>query len=60
MTETSEILVRVDAPRFCAGLVIVDGRCTEAAPKLRWAIGKEREWLSVYFARKDWKAIIVR
>ena len=54
------MLVRVDAPYFVAGLVVDGDTCTEAAPILRWAIGKRREFLSGYFRRKGWKAAIVR
>lgn len=54
-----EILVRVLAPHFVAGFVMVDDRCTEAAPILRWAIGKGRDELRAYFIRRGWKASIV-
>lgn len=54
-----ETLVRVVAPHFVAGLIIVDGWCTEAAPKLKWAIGKDRDGLRAYFARKGWKATVL-
>jgi hypothetical protein len=55
----TERLISVDAPHFCAALVMVDGRCTEAAPILKWAVGKSEEWLRAYFAQKRWKAIEV-
>lgn len=55
------MLVIVDAPHFYAGMVI--GRrepmgnvvVLEAAPILRWSMGKS--WLTVvgYFDRKGWK-----
>lgn len=54
-----ETLVRVVAPHFVAGLIIVDGWCTEAAPKLKWAVGKDRDRLRAYFARKGWKAVVI-
>lgn len=53
------LLVRVVAPDFVAGLIISEGRCTEAAPKLKWAIGREREDLRAYFRKRGWKASIV-
>jgi hypothetical protein len=53
------MLVQVTAPHFCAGLVLVDGVVTEAAPILKWAIGKRREWLSDYFRQKGWKAVVI-
>jgi hypothetical protein len=58
MTET---LVRVVAPHFVAGFVMVDGRCTEAAPILRkMCLGKPAGPLRELFARRGWKASIVR
>jgi hypothetical protein len=55
----SERLARIEAPHFVAYLVTVNGRCTEAAPILGWAIGKTESELRAYFARKNWKAIVV-
>ena len=53
------MLVRVVAPHFVAGLVLTDDTCTDAAPIMRWAIGKHRAFLSEYFRRKGWKAAII-
>lgn len=54
------MLVRVVAPHFVAGLIVgEDGRCCEAAPILRWAIGKTRADLSAYFRAKGWQAHII-
>jgi hypothetical protein len=56
----AEALVQVRAPHFCAGLVVVGNRCTEAAPILRKAcLGKSRQQLQNYFIRRGWKAVIV-
>jgi hypothetical protein len=55
-----ERLVRVEAPHFVAALVTVEGKCTEAAPILGWAIGKTEDELRAYFRRKAWKATEVR
>lgn len=54
------MLVAVNAPHFYAGIVLTDGIVTEAAPILRWTIGKRREWLSDYFRLKGWKTTIAR
>lgn len=54
-----ESLVRVVAPHFVAGLIMAGNRCTEAAPILKWAIGKDRAELRAYFARKSWRASIL-
>lgn len=55
----ARVLVRVVAPHFVAGLIMTAGRCTEAAPILKYAIGKERDELRRYFTSKGWKATIV-
>ena len=56
----AELLVRVLAPHFCAGLVMRDGRCVEAAPILRWAVGRDRDQLRTQFAQRGWQAQIVK
>lgn len=48
-------LIQVTAPHFCAGIVIKDGRCVDAAPILKWAIGKDWGYLTSYFRRKGWR-----
>jgi hypothetical protein len=59
-----ETLVRVVATGrrpFCAGLVLVAGRCTVAAPILRRpCLGKTAAQLRALFAREGWRATIVR
>lgn len=55
-----DILVRVVAPHFVAGLIMSNGLCTEAAPILRRrAIGKTRDQLRASFARLGWIATIL-
>lgn len=53
------VLVRIVAPHFVAGLVCDGDVCTEAAPILRWAVGKDRAELRAYFARKGWAASVI-
>lgn len=53
----TERLIQVTAPHFCAGIVIKDGQCVVAAPILKWAIGKDSDYLSRYFRRKGWRAV---
>lgn len=57
------MLVRVVAPHFVAGLVFARDHeepyvhvCTEAAPILRWCIGRNAPELRTYFVGKGWKA----
>lgn len=51
----TDYLVRVVAPHFVAGIVTDDDLCLEAAPILRWAIGRDNESLRSYFDRKGWQ-----
>ena len=53
------MLVQVTAPHLCAGIVLEDDVCTDAAPILRWAVGRRRTELRQYFARKGWRVSIV-
>lgn len=55
----ADLLVRVVAPHFVAGLIVDNGVCVEAAPILRWAVGKRSDWLRGYFVRKRWQARIL-
>jgi len=48
-------LYRITGPNFTAGLVIQDGRCTEAAPFLRRScLGKPMGALRNLFAWRGW------
>lgn len=58
------MLVRVVAPHFVAGMLVERGddgveRITHAAPILRWAVGKSRQSMQVYFALRGWRASVV-
>jgi len=55
-----EILVRIVAPHFVAGLILRDGKVIRAAPILKWTVGKQQKWLSQYFKSKGWKATIIK
>lgn len=52
------ILVRVVAPHLCAGIAIdrQTGKCVEAAPILRWCVGRSASELRAYFDRQGWEA----
>lgn len=59
--EPDEILVRVVASNFVAGLVVTNDRCSDAAPILRKQCrGKSSDELRAYFALRGWKASIVK
>jgi len=51
----NEVLVRVVAPHFVAGLVMVDDKCTKAAPILSRSVGKTADQLRACFAPKAGK-----
>jgi hypothetical protein len=53
-------LVRVVAPHFVAGLLMQGDRAVIAAPILRWTVGKSRGELRAAFARRGWRAEIIR
>lgn len=55
------LLVRVVAPHFVAGLVLDDaGIVRQAAPILKWTIGKPRAYLRADFAKRGWRAEVVQ
>ena len=55
-----EMLVRVVAPHFVAGVVLRNGIVTQTAPILRWCLGGQRWWLREQFAKRGWKASVLR
>ena len=50
------MLVQIDAPHFCAGLVVENGVVVDAAPILFWAVGKQEDVVRKYVYKKGWKA----
>lgn len=55
----SERLWQVTTHVFCAGIVTHDDVVIDAAPILRWSIGKTRDELRAYFSRKGWRVAFV-
>lgn len=54
------MLVQVDAGYYCAGLIVNDTqRVVDAAPVLRWTLGKNWTWLKAYFEKKRivWRVV---
>lgn len=49
-----DILVRIVAPHFCAGIILRAGVCIGAAPILKWALGQSAPQLEAYCRRKRW------
>jgi len=51
------MLVRIVAPHFVAGCILDErGRVVEAAPIIRWMLGKSWPELRPYLARNGWVA----
>jgi hypothetical protein len=57
----AEMLVRVVAPFFVAGLVMRGDRCVEAAPILKACnvLGLDRATLSAFFRSYGWRAVVL-
>ncbi len=66
VSERLRMLVWVNAaPKWCASLVIEDVpdtfycRVTEAAPILKWAVGKHWAEVICYFRRKGYEVVMM-
>lgn len=57
MSEEAGRHMRVVAPHFVAGLILHPETeiCIQAAPILKWAVGKHSGYLFQYFERKGWE-----
>lgn len=50
------MMVIVDAPHFYAAIIFEGDTVVEAAPILKWTVGKKMDYLRTYFKSKGWKA----
>lgn len=50
-----EELIRIEAPHFVAGIIVIDGKCVRPAPILKWTRGKDVETVRAYCERRGWK-----
>lgn len=48
------MLYQITSSYYCAGLVVRNGYVAEAAPILKWAIGKTSKYVFRYFASKNY------
>lgn len=55
----TEILASIDAPHFCAGVVLWDDKVIEAAPIVRYMKGWTRARVRAYCGDKKWKVSVV-
>lgn len=51
----AKTIMRVRAPHYCACLIHDGHKVTEAAPILRWGMGKTPPYLRGYFKRKGFE-----
>jgi hypothetical protein len=55
----TEILAQIDAPHFCAGIVLRADRVIEVSPIVRYMRGWTRAKVRSYCAGKGWKIAVV-
>jgi len=55
MKSDFKTLIRIDAPHYCAGIVIHKGVVIKAAPILFWTVDKSEKYVLNYFKRKRFK-----
>jgi hypothetical protein len=48
-------LLRITAPHFVAGAIWVNKECTEAAPIIKWMVGKPPLEVKAYLDKRKWK-----
>lgn len=53
------MLYQVNAPHFCAGLIVEQDKVAGTAPILAWSIEKDWKWLTTYFQSKKWTYLLV-
>jgi hypothetical protein len=52
--EPEEALWQISAPHFCAALIVAGEKVKDAAPILKWSIGKDWPWVRDYCKGKKW------
>jgi hypothetical protein len=50
-----DILFQIDAPHFCAGAVMSEGKVIEIAPIIRYMKGWSESKIQSYCKKKNWK-----
>lgn len=55
----TETLASIDAPHFCAGVVLWDDKVTEAVPIVRYMKGWSRDRVRSYCRDKKWRVKVV-
>lgn len=52
-----EKLIIIEAPHFFAGAFVRDGKVYNAAPIIRWMIGKDMDYIKSYCDKKNWTMV---
>ena len=55
----NETLIQITSPYYCAGLVVVEGYITEAAPILHWTVGRQINYVTAYFQKKGFEVNVL-
>lgn len=48
------MIAHITARHFCAGAILDNGYVTDAAPIIRYMVGKRQEWIANYCRIKGW------
>ncbi len=46
--------VQIIAPHFCAGIVVARGVVIDAAPIIRWLVGRDLDWVIDQITSRNW------
>lgn len=49
------VMIHIDAPHFCAGAIVRDGRILVAAPILGWTVGRSAVEVRAWARRKGYQ-----
>lgn len=53
-------LYQVDANHYVAGLVVDRGRIVQAAPILRWTVGRDMQRVQAYLTKRGYRVDLVQ
>lgn len=52
-------MIQIDAPHFCAGAELYDGKVVRAAPIIKYMKGWDIHRIKMYCKKKKWKLEII-
>lgn len=53
-------MIRIDAPHFCAGAIVQNGKIVKSAPIIKWMINKTVAQIMSYCKQKNWSCEYLR